>query len=81
MPLFKTLSAAARGIDSQTPTFGKEGADFGLPMALAILGAMGTFKVRDKHLSDGATAFPDYELTRDVVHPAEVIQVSPREAS
>ncbi len=31
----------------------KEGAGFDLPMALAILGAMGTFKGLDKHLSVG----------------------------
>jgi magnesium chelatase family protein len=31
----------------------KEGAGFDLPMALAILGAMGTFKSLDKHLSVG----------------------------
>jgi magnesium chelatase family protein len=31
----------------------KEGAGFDLPMALAILGAMGTFKALDKHLSVG----------------------------
>src|SRR5450631_4904820 len=31
----------------------KEGAGFDLPMALAILGAMGTFRSLDKHLSVG----------------------------
>src|SRR5580704_3326996 len=31
----------------------KEGSGFDLPMALAILGAMGTFKGLDKHLSVG----------------------------
>src|SRR5271165_3695159 len=31
----------------------KEGAGFDLPMALAILGAMGTFKSLDKHLTVG----------------------------
>jgi magnesium chelatase family protein len=34
-------------------TVRKEGAGFDLPMALAILGAMGTFKGLDKHLSVG----------------------------